>query len=55
MTVGREGKTVDAYFVELESVFDLSSFEIPDDDIGREAGEGILSRCNVLSVWGYFY
>jgi len=32
--VGREGQTLNEYFVKLQSVFDFEGVEVPNDDVG---------------------
>jgi hypothetical protein len=40
-------------FVQFEAVFDLSPFEIPNDDFGDLSGKGVLCAGKILAVFGY--
>ena len=50
--VKRERQASDHDFMEFESVLESSSLEIPDDDVGLEAHEGLLATRDIFAVVG---
>ena len=41
-------------FVQFESVVDLASVEVPDDDFSNLSWEGVFCAGQVFAVLGYF-